>query len=315
VNRVAEDFDVERRLGTQLAASNNLGDDLRRALTANELEVYYQPIVSIETRRSVCMEALVRWRHPLLGLLSPDEFIPLAEDTGLINLLGEQVLCQACSDAVSWPVHINVAVNISPVQFQDSTLVARVAGILRTSGLPAKRLELEITESVLLQRSSEDIGTLYELREIGASIALDDFGTGYSSLSYLRMFPFDKIKIDKSFVGEMSHVDVCASIVCAIANLGRSLDIVTTAEGVETEEQFELLRAAGCTQAQGYLFGRPQPLNAVAFDDKISSGPSPKAATLSPQDVIPVRSRVGLGNSFKQENRSNKGHENVARRR
>jgi EAL domain-containing protein (putative c-di-GMP-specific phosphodiesterase class I)/hemoglobin-like flavoprotein len=294
VNHDAEDFDVERPVGTQLAAYNNLGDDLRRALAANELEVYYQPIVSIETRRSVCMEALVRWRHPLLGLLSPDKFIPLAEDTGLINLLGEQVLRQACSDAVRWPVHINLAVNISPVQFQGADLATRVAGILRTSGLPSKRLELEITESVLLQRSSQNIGTLHELHDIGASIALDDFGTGYSSLSYLRMFPFDKIKIDKLFVSEMSHVDVCAAIVCAIANLGRSLHIVTTAEGVETEEQFELLRAAGCTQAQGYLFGRPRPANAVAFDDEIGRVSAPKATTLTAQDVMLVRSSFAL---------------------
>ncbi len=241
------------------------------------------------------MEALVRWRHPRLGLLSPDKFIPLAEDTGLINLLGEQVLRQACSDAVRWPVHINLAVNISPIQFQGSGLAARVAGILRASGLPSKRLELEITELVLLQRSNQNVGTLHELRDIGASIALDDFGTGYSSLSYLRMFPFDKIKIDKSFVSEMPHVDVCAAIVCAIANLGRSLHIVTTAEGVETEEQFELLRAAGCTQAQGYLFGRPRPANAVAFDDGVSRVP-------------PLKGQAGAAAAC-----SNKGHENVAR--
>jgi EAL domain-containing protein (putative c-di-GMP-specific phosphodiesterase class I)/hemoglobin-like flavoprotein len=293
-NCTAGDFDVERPVATQLAAYSNSSDDLRRALSANELEVYYQPIVSIETRRPVCMEALVRWRHPLLGLLSPDQFIPLAEDTGLINLLGEQVLRQACSDAVRWPMRINVAVNISPAQFQGSSLATRVADILRTCGLPSKRLELEITESVLLQRSKKNIGILHELRDVGVTIALDDFGTGYSSLSYLRMFPFDKIKIDKSFVSEMPHVDVCAAIVCAIANLGRTLHIVTTAEGVETEEQFELLRAAGCTQAQGYLFGRPRPANGVAFDDAISRAPPPNATTLTAHDVMLVRSSFAL---------------------
>jgi EAL domain-containing protein (putative c-di-GMP-specific phosphodiesterase class I)/hemoglobin-like flavoprotein len=288
------DFDVERPAGAQVTAYNNLGDDLQHALTANQLEVHYQPIVSIETRRPVCMEALVRWRHPLHGLLSPDKFIPMAEDTGLINQIGEQVLRQACLDAVRWPVHIKLAVNISPVQFQGSSLATRVGSILKASGFPPKRLELEITESVLLQRSNKNIGTLHELREIGASIALDDFGTGYSSLSYLRMFPFDKIKIDRSFVSEMSHLDVCAAIVCAIANLGRSLDILTTAEGVETEEQFELLRAAGCTQAQGYLFGRPQPCNAVVFDNEVSRVRPPKATALTAQDVMLIRSSFAL---------------------
>jgi predicted signal transduction protein with EAL and GGDEF domain len=264
----------EPEMDASMAAHNKLGQELRHALATDEFEVHYQPIVSIETRRTVGMEALVRWRHPLHGLMSPDTFIPLAEETGLINRLGELVLRQACLDAVEWPASTNIAVNISPVQFQNSDLVAQVTGILAETGLPAKRLELEVTESVLLQHSDRNIGTLHELRDLGVSVALDDFGTGYSSLSYLRIFPFDKIKIDKSFVSEMPQMDVCAAIVCAVANLGRTLDIVTTAEGVETEEQLDLLRAAGCTQAQGYLFGRPCPVAELDFDNKIDWTPA-----------------------------------------
>jgi EAL domain-containing protein (putative c-di-GMP-specific phosphodiesterase class I) len=161
------------------------------------------------------------------------------------------VLRQACLDAVKWPVDIQVAVNVSPIQFRNPGFARRVSDVLAETKLPAKRLELEITESVLLGRSEDNIRILHELRGMGLSVALDDFCTGYSSLSYLRIFPFDKIKIDRSFVSEMSRIDVCAAIVCAVANLGRTLDIVTTAEGVETKEQLELLRAAGCTQAQG----------------------------------------------------------------
>lgn len=247
----------EEEMDAALLARNKLGHQLGPALAAGQFEVHYQPIVNIETNRTVGMEALVRWRHPEHGLMSPDKFISLAEDTGQIDRLGELVLRQACLDAVQWPPDLTVAVNISPVQFRKSGLARRVAAILAETGLSAKRLALEITESVLLQHSDENIGTLHELHDTGLSIALDDFGTGYSSLSYLRIFPFDKIKIDRSFVSEMSLVDTCAAIVCAVANLGRTLDIVTTAEGVETKDQLELLRAAGCTQAQGYLFGKP----------------------------------------------------------
>jgi EAL domain-containing protein (putative c-di-GMP-specific phosphodiesterase class I) len=246
---------------------------LRHALTASQIEVHYQPVVNIVTRRQVGAEALVRWRHPLHGLISPDRFIPLAEETGLINPLGELVLRQACMDAVRWPPHTKIAVNLSPVQFQNPDLARDVARILAEAGLPAERLELEITESVLLQRCDKNITTLHELRRLGVSIALDDFGTGYSSLSYLLMFPFDKIKIDRSFVSEMSQMATCAAIVCAVASLGRGLDIITTAEGVETEEQAELVRAAGCTQAQGFLFGRPCPVANLDFDNGIDWTP------------------------------------------
>ena len=248
-------FELEQDLC--LTERYKLEQDLRRAIGAGEFELHYQPICSIATGRTTSMEALARWRHPVHGLISPDRFIPLAEETGLINSLGEWVLHQACTDAVSWPSHIKVAVNLSPVQFQGPDLVDRVATILADTGLQPKRLELEITETVLLQRSNDNIRTLQELSALGISIALDDFGTGYSSLSYLRLFRFDMIKIDRSFVSEMAEMEASAAIVCAVANLGRSLGVVTVAEGVETEEQLELLRAAGCTQAQGYLLGRP----------------------------------------------------------
>jgi diguanylate cyclase (GGDEF)-like protein len=256
----------ENEMDASVAAHNKLGQQLRYALTSGQFEVHYQPIVSIELRRTISMEALVRWRHPEHGLMSPDKFVPLAEETQLIDRLGELVLRQACSDAMVWPQEIKVAVNVSPVQFRSSDLPRRVASILTETGLPANRLELEITESVLLQHSEMSIAALHELRNLGVSIALDDFGTGYSSLSYLRTFPFDKLKIDRSFVGEMSRMEVCAAIVCAVANLGRSLEITTVAEGVETEEQLELVRAAGCTQAQGYLFAQPCAVSELNFD-------------------------------------------------
>lgn len=257
-------FEPDEDLG--LTERYRLEQDLRRAIGAREFEVHYQPICSIETGRTISVEALVRWRHPVHGLILPDRFIPLAEETGLIHALGELVLRQACADAIDWPSYAKVAVNLSPLQFQSPDLAGHVAAILADSGLPAYRLELEITETVLLQRSNDNIRTLQELSALGISIALDDFGTGYSSLSYLRLFRFDRIKIDRSFVSEMAQMEASAAIVCAVANLGRSLDIVTVAEGVETEEQLALLRAAGCTQAQGYLLGRPIPAADLIFD-------------------------------------------------
>lgn len=233
--------------------------DLRAALQRHEFEVYYQPIRDVASDEVVAFEALVRWNHSLRGLISPVNFIPLAEETGLIVQLGDWVLRQACMDATGWPDNVDVAVNLSPVQFKNPNLVSSVKAALRISGLPAHRLELEITESVLLQNSAATLAVLHELRGFGVRISLDDFGTGYSSLSYLRSFPFDKIKIDRSFVNELATRDDSMAIVRAVTSLGKSLGIVTTAEGVETEAQFELLRREGCTQAQGYLFSQPRP--------------------------------------------------------
>ena len=233
--------------------------DLRAALQRHEFEVYYQPIRDVASDEVVAFEALVRWNHSLRGLISPVNFIPLAEETGLIVRLGDWVLRQACMDAAGWPQDVDVAVNLSPVQFKNPNLVSSVKAALAASGLAPNRLELEITESVLLQNSETTLAVLHELRAFGVRISLDDFGTGYSSLSYLRSFPFDKIKIDRSFVSELTTRDDSMAIVRAVTGLGKSLGIVTTAEGVETEAQFELLRREGCTQAQGYLFSQPRP--------------------------------------------------------
>ena len=279
----------EPEMDRLMQARRDLEQDLRKAIANGEFELHYQPVVDVHTRRKVAMEALVRWRHPLRGLIYPDSFIPLAEDTGLIKPLGDLVLRQACADAVKWPTHTKVSVNLSPVQFQGQTLAEDIARILRDSGLSPKRLELEITESVLMNRTEENIAKLHEVRGLGVSIALDDFGTGYSSLSYLSTFPFDRIKIDRSFVSDMSQQDECAAIVCAIVNLGRSLNIDTTAEGVETEEQLHLLRAAGCTHVQGYLFGRPSPVTALNFFDDVARAHAREDAALMAQDIMLVR--------------------------
>jgi diguanylate cyclase (GGDEF)-like protein len=242
--------------------------DLRAALQRSEFEVHYQPIRDIAQDKVVAFEALVRWKHPLRGMIPPVNFIPLAEETGLIVQLGDWVLRQACTDAVGWSQDVDIAVNLSPVQFKNLNLVSSVKAALEASGLPAHRLELEITESVLLQNSETTLAVLHELRAFGVRISLDDFGTGYSSLSYLRSFPFDKIKIDRSFVTELATRDDSMAIVRAVTGLGKSLGIVTTAEGVETDEQFDLLRREGCTQAQGYLFSKPRP--AAEVEDMLS---------------------------------------------
>lgn len=234
--------------------------DLRNAIERDEFEIHYQPILATSRLDVVGMEALVRWQHPRHGLIPPDKFIGLAEDTGLIKALGTWILRQACRDAVTWRKGVKVAVNLSPVQFRNNNLVDAVTGALSESGLPPDQLELEVTESVLLENDKENLGILRQLQHLDISIVLDDFGTGYSSLSYLKQFPFNKIKIDRSFVAELGHRRDCDAIVSAITSLARLLDIKTTAEGVETEDQLTLLRAAGCEQVQGYLFSRPRPL-------------------------------------------------------
>jgi diguanylate cyclase (GGDEF)-like protein len=253
-------------MDTEVRLQRALEVDLRNALVREEFEIHYQLIFDIASHQPCGAEALLRWRHPQHGMVFPDTFIPVAEEIGLIGALGEWVLRQACANATRWPAHIRLAVNLSPVQFRGGNLVELVADALKTSGLAPERLELEITESVLLQKDAGTLAILYQLTELGVRIVLDDFGTGYSSLSYLRMFPFKKIKIDKSFVAELSHRADCAAIVCAVTNLAQSLDMTTTAEGVETWEQFELLHAAGCREAQGYLFSRPCPAWKLDFE-------------------------------------------------
>jgi diguanylate cyclase (GGDEF)-like protein len=237
--------------------------DLRAALTRDEFEVHYQPIHDLNTDQITAFEALIRWNHPLRGMISPMDFIPLAEETGLITQLGDWILRKACMDAAAWSREVRVAVNLSPVQFRNSNLVQSVISALAASGLAPERLELEITESVLLQDSEATLAALHKLRSFGVKISMDDFGTGYSSLSYLRSFPFDKIKIDRSFVHELATREDSMAIVRAVTGLGKSLGISIVAEGVETNEQLGLLRTEGCTEVQGFLFSRPRPAQDV----------------------------------------------------
>lgn len=231
--------------------------ELRKASLANDFEVHFQPVVAADTEEVRGYEALARWARPKHEYIPPDTFIPIAESTGLIVPLGAWVLERACKEAQSWPYPHKVAVNLSPIQFRKGDIVQAVSDALRESGLEPSRLDLEITESVLLQGDDVIAARLRQLKSLGVSIVLDDFGTGYSSLSYLRTFPFDKIKIDRSFIAEMSIKSNSAAIVCSITGLAKSLGMTTVAEGVETTEQFELLRLAGCDEMQGYLFGRP----------------------------------------------------------
>jgi len=248
----------EPELDRRIQLRRALELDLRKALSNSEFELYYQPLINVRTGQVSAFEALLRWQHPERGLVSPAEFIPLAEEIGLIIPLGEWVLREACAEAMTWPADVKVAVNLSPVQFKSRSLVSAVLTALAYSRLPAARLELEITESVLLGETDANLATLHQLRELGVHISMDDFGTGYSSLSYLRSFPFDKIKIDQSFVRELAERPDCMAIIRAVAGLGKSLGIATTAEGVETLEQLERLRAEGCTEVQGYLFSPPR---------------------------------------------------------
>ncbi|SFU90385.1 PAS domain S-box-containing protein/diguanylate cyclase (GGDEF) domain-containing protein [Methylobacterium sp. 174MFSha1.1] len=233
--------------------------DLRGAIARRELRLHYQPIVRAQDGETIGYEALLRWQHPVRGPISPLDFIPIAEETGLIHEIGAFVLHEACREASRWASGRSVAVNLSPAQFRSPALAAQVASALAASGLQAGRLELEITESVLLDASANNLALLEQMKQLGARIALDDFGTGYSSLSYLCAFRFDKIKIDRSFVREICDSREALAVVRAITGLSRSLRIATTAEGVETPEQAACLRREGCTQLQGYLYGKPMP--------------------------------------------------------
>ncbi len=236
-----------------------LEQDLRQALVDGGFEIHYQPLVNLQSGEVSGCEALLRWRHPERGMVSPAEFIPIAEDTGLINELGDWVLRTACNEAATWPAHIRVAVNVSPVQLKCDTLALRIAGALAASGLEPRRLELEITEAVLIRDDEAALSILHQLRSIGVRIALDDFGTGYSSLSYLKRFPFDKIKIDRCFVADIDDASGSPVIVQAVVNIAAASNMTTVAEGVETEAQREMLRTLGCTEMQGYLFSKPKP--------------------------------------------------------
>jgi diguanylate cyclase (GGDEF)-like protein len=254
----------EANMGDQARLRRSLELDLRRAADNGDFQLYYQPIVSLKERKVAGFEALMRWSHPTRGFVPPSEFIPLAEETGLIVPIGEWALRRACEDASQWPSDLSVAINLSPVQFRGAGLVSVVLGALGASGLPPERLELEITESVVLRNSAQNMFILGQLRGLGARIALDDFGTGYSGLGYLRSFQFDKIKIDQSFVREMLRRPESCAIVRAAINLGKSLGLCTTAEGVESLDQLEYLVSQGCAEAQGFLCSSAQPNAKVA---------------------------------------------------
>ena len=273
----------EPDMDAQVRARRMLEMDLRQAIIDGGFEVYYQPCLDLQDNKITGCEALLRWRHPQRGMISPAEFVPIAEETGLINPLGEWVLTTACTEAATWPGDIRVAVNVSPVQFKSGTLALKVIAALAASGLAPSRLELEITEAVLIRDDDAALAVLHQLRAIGVRIALDDFGTGYSSLSYLQRFPFDKIKIDRCFVTDIAEPEGSASIVEAVVNIAAARRMTTTAEGVETEQQRELLRALGCSEMQGYLFSPPKP----AADVRkllLAHQPTPAAAS-------PARSR------------------------
>jgi diguanylate cyclase (GGDEF)-like protein/PAS domain S-box-containing protein len=254
----------EPDMNARMKQRRGLEVDLRSALAKEEFELHYQPLVNLQTQVITGCEVLLRWNHPERGRVPPIEFIPIAEENGLINAIGEWVLRSACVEAMNWPDHARVAVNVSPVQFRNPGLALSVVNALAASGLPAHRLELEVTESVLMQNNDATLAMLHQIRNLGVRISMDDFGTGYSSLSYLRSFPFDKIKIDQSFIRDLSKGDEAVAIVHAILNLASSLKMTTTAEGVETAEQQRLLQATGCNEMQGYLFSPPRPAAEIA---------------------------------------------------
>jgi diguanylate cyclase (GGDEF)-like protein len=256
--------------------------DLRHDDLLQQLELYYQPVVCSRTRHVRGFEALLRWHHPMRGVVLPNDFISVAEEIGMIVPIGAWVLQQACATASTWQDHLKVAVNLSPVQFRGRALVAAVAEAVRRSGIAPSRLELEITEGVLLEENSANLSVLHDLRDLGVRISMDDFGTGHSSLSYLRSFPFDTIKIDRSFVIDLTTRDECLAIVRAVTGLASSLHMNTIAEGVETEAQFAMLAAEGCTEVQGYLFSKPVPVRELpALFARLCASRSPGPGVMS----------------------------------
>jgi diguanylate cyclase (GGDEF)-like protein len=253
----------EAEMDKRMKERRDLEMDLRQALNKGEFALHYQPLVNLQTNEITAFEALLRWNHPQRGLISPADFVPIAEETGLIVPIGEWVLRTACKETANWPEHVKVAVNLSPAQLKSKNLVPMIVNALSDCGMRADRLQLEITETMLMQNTFATLATLHQLRNLGVQIAMDDFGTGYSSLSYLRSFPFDKIKIDRSFIQDLSKGVEPRAIVHAVAGLAKCLNMISTAEGVETQQQLATLQAAGCTEMQGYLFSRARPADKV----------------------------------------------------
>ena len=255
----------EPEMDQLMRARRDLERELRDALRNGEFELYYQPLLNLETDQISGCEALLRWNHPTRGMILPADFIPVAEEMGLIVPIGEWVLREACAEAATWPVNLKIAVNVSPAQFKSPALMSVIVSALATSGIAPQRLELEVTESVMIQDSEAAFATLGQLHGLGVRIALDDFGTGYSSLSFLRKFPLDNIKIDRSFVYELADAsEDSRAIARAVIRLAVTLGKTTTAEGVETVEMLESVRAEGCTEMQGYYFSRPQTSSVIA---------------------------------------------------
>jgi diguanylate cyclase (GGDEF)-like protein len=249
----------ESEMDALVQARRALEVNPRLAMANDEFEIFYQPLVRLSSNEITGVKALLRWRHPVRGLISPAEFVPIAEETKLIVPLGEWVLRSACAEVARWSAEVRLAVNLSPVQFRSTDVPEIIASALSFSGLSPARLEVEITETTVIQEEERTLAALNKIRAMGVRISMDDFGTGYSSLSYLRKYPFDKIKIDQSFVRELSYATESQAIVQLVIGLAVTLDMDVTAEGVETEDQLVLLRAAGCKEAQGYLFSRPRP--------------------------------------------------------
>ncbi|WP_119271613.1 putative bifunctional diguanylate cyclase/phosphodiesterase [Taklimakanibacter deserti] len=254
----------EPHMSLQTIVRREMERNLRQALAEDQFDVHYQPLVDLATAKEIGFEALLRWNHPIEGMIPPSTFVPVAESSGLIVPIGAWVLERSCSLATALREDLTIAVNISPAQFKSGKLVEAVSGALARSGLAAHRLELEITESCLLEKTSETVQILQDLKDLGVSIALDDFGTGYCGLGYLGSFPFDKIKIDRSFVKDVETARKSAEIFRAVINIGHSLDLVTLAEGIETKEQLEFLQALGCQQGQGFLFSPAVPGGEIA---------------------------------------------------
>ncbi len=266
----------EPEMDARVKARRTLELDIRQAIVDRAFELHYQPVVNLQSGEVAGCEALLRWRHPVRGMIPPADFIPIAEETGLICEIGDWVLATACTEAANWPSTVRLAVNVSPVQFRSHAFALKVAEVLAATGLPASQLELEITEAVLIRDDDTALTLLEQLRALGVRIALDDFGTGYSSLSYLRRFPFDKIKIDRCFVDGITDADGSSAIVQAVINIANAQNMTTTAEGIETEPQREMLRELGCTEMQGFLFSRPRPVAEIRT--MLSSGPHRVAA-------------------------------------
>jgi EAL domain-containing protein (putative c-di-GMP-specific phosphodiesterase class I) len=267
--REVDDAMVERR---------QLARDLKDAIGAGELRVFYQPLASTNEGTILGFEALVRWQHPTQGLLSPDTFVPIAEENGLIGLLGEWVLMRACADAAAWERPLRIAVNLSPLHIHEPALPDRVASVLSATGLDPRRLELEVTETALFRDTSDALENLRALKRLGVRIAIDDFGTGYSSLSTLQSFPFDKIKIDKGFIENVNRTARATAIVRAIISLGNSLGISVAAEGVERRSQLEFLKAERCEQVQGFIIGKPETVEHYTFMTSTNGPPIETAA-------------------------------------